>query len=63
MYKRQFDKQAISFAIEWIESENQKGSAPLFMRADLPGEWLVKNKKLFSIRNRGPRGRTERRYH
>jgi hypothetical protein len=40
MYKRQFDKRTLSFASEFLKSKGESGSAPMFMRADLEGEWV-----------------------
>jgi len=40
MYKRQFDTQTLSFASEFLKTKGESGSAPMFMRADLEGEWV-----------------------
>ena len=39
MYRRQFSQEAVDFAVEWQKSKGERGSAPMFMRANLPGEW------------------------
>ena len=36
MYRRQFSQEAVDFGVEWQKSKGERGSAPMFMRADLP---------------------------
>ena len=47
MYRRQFSQEAVDFGVEWQKSKGERGSAPMFMRADLPGEWSTQGGKLF----------------
>ena len=47
MYLRQFSQEAVDFGVEWQKSKGERGSAPMFMRANLPGEWSAQGGKLF----------------